>query len=329
MRKELPPEKEFHNTAYSDLYLFEGSIDKIVIDTENDSFSSPKPGQEVRQQITIHPGSAALTRYYLDESLINCTREMRRYRGMFNEKMMYYVAEYFRHSHDEMVIDGVAKWKIELTNTDGKMWSFSGPVCDEIKVAEVNLSALVRAYLKIPELWMFDFKVGDDVFIKRTIDDFTNDKGQPPMVYLAETEHFTIYEEKEEERGDTGIPRYVVENKLGNAFCFCSADVSHLITRYCYGEDAVDEIVEKAIIYDCLKDKIEMSYESDYYTFNERLLKGIEKPVPKCCKSCIYDIKAENGVENNLQCQKHYIQYDFKPFEVMYDIELCGYYKET
>ena len=93
MRRELSPEKELHNTAYSDLYLFEGSIDKIVIDTKNDSFGSPKPGQEVRQRITIHPGSAALTRYYLDESLINCTREMRRYRGMVNEGGMK-VAKY-------------------------------------------------------------------------------------------------------------------------------------------------------------------------------------------------------------------------------------------
>ena len=311
--------------------VFEGTVDKIVIDTEAASFCAPKPGQEVRQRITIHEGSAAFTRYYFDESLTNYTKVMKRYKGMYNEKMMYYIAEYFKHFYDEIDITDAAKWRIELTNTEGKRWRFSGPVCDEIKVENLNLSALARAYLKISELWMFDFKVGDDVFIKHTIDEFTEYNNHSPMVYLAETEHFKIYEEKEKERGDTGVPIYVVENKLGNAFCFCGADVSYLIMKHCYGGNEANEIVEKAIIYDCLKEEIEKSYESEDYTFNERVLKGIDRPIPKSCELCIYSRgdAPENDGADKIQCQKYNKKYQFKPFEIMFDIEVCGYHKES
>lgn len=308
---------------------FEGSVEKIVLDTEKSCFCPPASGQEIRQRVTIHKnGNVALTRYYSGDFSqvppMGDTKSMRRYKGKITEKAMNYVAEYFRTFHDEVVVCDARVWDIELTNTDGKKWTYSGSMCEDVKVGGLSLSAIMRKSLEMPELWVFDGFVGDVVIGRKTIDDFTESMEHSPMEYLGETENFKIYKDKLAEReGDTGVPIYAVENVLSNTFTFCGADVSYLIMSCFYGRGASDKDVDDAIVYDILKAET-LGHDVD------DLLKGISLPESKRCKKCLHsdgDSPYNDGADR-VQCMMYHNEYDFKPFEVLFRDADCEYFEE-
>ena len=47
-------------------------------------------------------------------------------------------------------------WVIELTNMDGKKFSYVGSLESEIVICGLNISKISRRVLELDELWMFD-----------------------------------------------------------------------------------------------------------------------------------------------------------------------------
>lgn len=145
---------------YSDYHCFEGIVEKVVLESEEGRFIPPAPGDEIKQRLTMRRnGRVSLTRYFSgDFSKVPPTKDVKTMRRFFRkptEKLMDYLAFYFEKPYaPEFVFDG-SVWVIELTNTEGKKFSYVGPLEREIIIGGLNISAIVRRVLELDELWVF------------------------------------------------------------------------------------------------------------------------------------------------------------------------------
>ncbi len=137
--------------------LFEGIIEKIVVESEISGYlSGPEWQGEIRQRLTMRRnGFVSLTRYYIGPPGAE-TRRMVRYRRKPTEKIMEYISWYFSKQHDLEFVCDAGIWTAELSNTDGRKWTYRGSMYDDLEIYGYKLSALTRKVLEMPELWLFD-----------------------------------------------------------------------------------------------------------------------------------------------------------------------------
>ena len=83
---------------------------------------------------------------------------MVRYRRKPTEKIMEYISWYFRETHNLEFVCDAGIWTAELSNTDGRKWTYRGSMYDDLEIYGYKLSALTRKVLEMPELWLFDGK---------------------------------------------------------------------------------------------------------------------------------------------------------------------------
>ena len=140
---------------------FEGIVEKVILESERDHFIPPSSGEEIKQRLTMRRnGQVSLTRYFSgDFSKVPPTEDvktMRRFSCKPTEKLMDYLAFHFKEPYvPELVCDG-GMWVIELTNMDGKKFSYVGSLESEIVICGLNISKIARRVLELDELWMFD-----------------------------------------------------------------------------------------------------------------------------------------------------------------------------
>lgn len=141
--------------------IFEGTAEKIIVESEDSGYIPPAPGQEIKQRLTMRRnGNISLTRYFSgDYSKVPPTdgfKNMKRYRSKPTEKLMEYLAFHFGKPYiPEFVCDG-GMWVIELTNSEGKKFSYAGSLVGDIVIGGLNISKIARRVLELDELWMFD-----------------------------------------------------------------------------------------------------------------------------------------------------------------------------
>lgn len=141
--------------------IFEGVVEKIVIESDDSGYEPPAPGQEIRQRLTMRRnGNVTLTRYFSgDFSKVPPTddfKTMKRYHTKPTEKLMDYLAFHFSKPYiPELVCDG-GMWRIEMTNTTGEKYSYIGSLAGDIIIGGLNISQIARRVLEMDELWMFD-----------------------------------------------------------------------------------------------------------------------------------------------------------------------------
>ncbi len=148
--------------------IFKGTIEKIVIESEDSGYIPPAPGQEIKQRLTMRRnGNVSLTRYFSGNfSKVPPTegfKTMKRYRSKPTEKLMEYLAFHFgKPCIPELVCDG-GMWKIELTNSEGKKFVYFGSLVGDIIIGGLNISQIARRVLELDELWMFDGGINEGV----------------------------------------------------------------------------------------------------------------------------------------------------------------------
>lgn len=137
--------------------LFEGTIEKIVIESETSGFlMSPQWHGEVRQRLTMRRnGFVSVTRYFIGPPGAE-TRRMTRYRAKPTEKIMEYISWYFMRAHEPEAVCDAGIWIAQLSNTDGDKWTYTGSMCNDLEVYGYRLSFMTRKVLELPDLWMFD-----------------------------------------------------------------------------------------------------------------------------------------------------------------------------
>ena len=174
-----PKPKEWFTMAFSRLAelalfpLFEGNIEKIVIESEDSGFCPSAPGQEIRQRLTLNRnGNVALTRWYSGDfsvvpPITEESKHLRRWKNKPTDKIMEYIANYFReYQVQEIICDG-GVWDIMLENTDGEKWTYTGSLGSRMEVYGLDLSVQTRKVLEIRDLWMFDG--GEEESVIKTI----------------------------------------------------------------------------------------------------------------------------------------------------------------
>ena len=222
--------REFSENNNHKSEFFEGSIKKIIIESE--VFESPHPECDLvkKQRLTMHLyDKASLTTYYFP-SESQKLKIMKRYRFKYTDKLMYYIAEYFRkpYSFDNNSQHGC--WNIQLTNENDEKWAFSGPLGEQLFVYDFELSNLTRKTLVLPFLLMFDGK-GNDV------------------VLLSSTKNYNIYVDREftSSDNDIGLPYYYVEVKSTNNYYICDLDFTRAYHRYTYDHLMTEQELERII----------------------------------------------------------------------------------
>lgn len=60
------------------------------------------------------------------------------------ENILNRITAYFGNGYEEIYKTDIGDWVLELTNTDGQVYRFSGSLCAEIEIDGVDLSDLIR-----------------------------------------------------------------------------------------------------------------------------------------------------------------------------------------
>lgn len=140
---------------------FEGTVEKVVLESIASHLVPPAPEQEIKQRLTMRRNEkVSLTRYFSgDFSKVPPTEDfktMQRFSRKPTEKLMEYLAFYFGKPYvPEYFCDG-GIWIMELTNTEGKKFLYSGSLEGELVIGGLNISTVARRVLEMDELWMFD-----------------------------------------------------------------------------------------------------------------------------------------------------------------------------
>ena len=144
-----------------DPFFFSGTLKKIKLVSNNLGFGlPPAPDEEVEQHVTIHrDGRVWITRYLFGT-------ENGRYQKKNTEQfridaesaasLMDLLSGYFGSEHIQMLATDIGDWKLEMTNEEGRTYTYRGSLCSEIIEQGTDLSDFIRAILNRQTLFVFD-----------------------------------------------------------------------------------------------------------------------------------------------------------------------------
>ena len=147
--------------------IFKGTVEKIIIESDDSGYEPPDPGQEIHQRLTMRRnGNVTLTRYFSgDFSKVPPTKDfktMKRYRSKPTEKLMDYIAFRFNQPYVHVPVCDGGVWGMEMTNSEGKKFSYIGSLSGDMIIGGLNISQVARRVLEMDELWMFDGGMRED-----------------------------------------------------------------------------------------------------------------------------------------------------------------------
>jgi len=87
-----------------------------------------------------------------------------------SQKILNLVGAYFSQEYTEIFATDIGYWNLEIINTDGEVYFFSGSLCADLEIDGVNLSNLIRSEINIENLYLFDNNYNTDKVNKIFID---------------------------------------------------------------------------------------------------------------------------------------------------------------
>lgn len=104
--------------------------------------------------------------------------------------------DFFREEYHEVFADCNGEWKMNLTNTGGRVYKYRGPLCSHFEVDGVDLSDLLRDSLDMPELYAFDGNGKPDV-VKRIEVFYHRITKFKPSIPISETAEYVVLDHTE------------------------------------------------------------------------------------------------------------------------------------
>lgn len=101
------------------------------------------------------------------------------------------VSKYFSREYEEVFATDIGNWELELTNTEGQVYKFSGSLCAEFEIDGIDLSDLIRDSLDIDDLYVFDGRFKPDVINRIALDYHRVTKIIPAKPPSDTVEYFT------------------------------------------------------------------------------------------------------------------------------------------
>lgn len=156
-------------------FVFQGTLKKMRIVSNGICYGPcPEPDDIVEQRITINSdGQVWYSGYafgdgygkYKKAETNNFKIKKETAQNAINK-----VSKYFSREYEEVFATDIGNWELELTNTEGKVYKFSGSLCAEFEIDGVDLSDLIRDSLDIDDLYVFDGRFKPDVINRIAID---------------------------------------------------------------------------------------------------------------------------------------------------------------
>ena len=143
-------------------FLFKGELRKIRLVSNRLGYGPcPEPDEEVEQHITLNAEgqvwfSSFVFGQHRDGRYEKAHSQNLRIDKAVAARIISAFAEYFSNGYDEVFATDIGNWNMELTNTAGKVYRFSGSLCSSFEVDGIDLSDLLRDSLKMPDLYAFD-----------------------------------------------------------------------------------------------------------------------------------------------------------------------------
>lgn len=141
--------------------IFQGVLQKIQLISNNICFGPcPEPNDEVEQHLTITAdGRVWFSRYRFgvsgrDHDLVEKLNFS--ISSEATEMIMGAVTDYFGNEYDIDFVTDVGSWDLVLTNTEGKNYKMTGPLCHDLQTASGGLSDLIRTNLDRNDIFAFD-----------------------------------------------------------------------------------------------------------------------------------------------------------------------------
>jgi hypothetical protein len=172
-RKEESKEQKGTDMDELALVQFTGQLKKMRMVSNNLCYGpAPEPEDEIEQHLTLFSdGRVFFTGYQFSESGTGKYQRKRTKNFKINPTRAAYllgnVGLYFSEYQELIFVTDIGTWTVELTNTNDKVFEYSGSLCMDLVVEDNGLSDLLRKYLEMPDLIGFD----DDLRISRIIAD--------------------------------------------------------------------------------------------------------------------------------------------------------------
>lgn len=162
-------------------FEFQGTPIKLSLVSNNICRGScPNPNDEVKQHLTITTkGQVTLLTYKYGDGHGEYTKarsEKFSIDKTATTELLTTVAAYFSNQYSELCATDIGSWIIELTNTQGNTYKFSGALCGDFESERSNISNLIRKTFDMDDLYLFDGNYRTDVINKITIDYQRNSK---------------------------------------------------------------------------------------------------------------------------------------------------------
>lgn len=181
-------------------FTFEGTLRKIQLISSGICYGPcPEPGDEIEQHLTITAdGRVWVSRYRFgvpgsEHELIEKSNFCISSEAV--EKIMGAVTDYFGNEYDIEFVTDVGSWNLVLTNTEGKGYKMTGPLCHDLQTAFGGLSDLIRTNLNRNDLFAFDGN--PDSVIKAEIKYHRNTKIKPVTIPEDATWEYAIWDYNE------------------------------------------------------------------------------------------------------------------------------------
>ncbi len=177
-------------------FIFQGIAKKIRIVSNGICYGPcPEPDDIVEQRITINSdGQVWYSGYAFGDGYGKHKKvETKNFKieKEIAQNVINKVSKYFSGEYEEVYATDIGNWELELTNTEGKVYKFSGSLCAEFEIDGVDLSDLIRDSLDIEDLYVFDGRFKPDVINRIAIDYHRVTKIIPAKPPSDTAEYFT------------------------------------------------------------------------------------------------------------------------------------------
>lgn len=187
----------FRRLAILAVGLFEGTLQKFSLFSDDHGFRLlPDSDEEIRQRLTIRDdGRVWLTHYYgCDDQETSHTEQFL----LDQEKLMIIfaaVADNFGKPYEVWNVTDVGSWHLQLINTEGQPFEYSGSLCSDFECNGIDLSDLIRYVLNNKTLYVFDGNAQKDWVEQIEINYLRQPKIKQP-VRISETAQPLVYRER-------------------------------------------------------------------------------------------------------------------------------------
>lgn len=155
--------------------LFTGTLRKVKIISNRLGYGlRPEPEDEVEQHLSINSNGKVWFSSYAYGEDGNKYKKINAKRSSISKdaanRIMAALSTYFGNEYIEEFATDIGDWRMEMTNTEGKVYKFRGSLCGEFAYEGEDISDMIRNALDMPWLYMFDGNAKSDIIQRIQID---------------------------------------------------------------------------------------------------------------------------------------------------------------